>query len=78
LLCPKKLSHNWVRYLKNHGSLFEEDRLDYAVRYHTDLQDNRLESNHTDGLKLDEAEQAALVVFLETLTDPRFVDSEEE
>ncbi|MFM2169151.1 MAG: hypothetical protein RIS79_3522, partial [Verrucomicrobiota bacterium] len=53
LLCPKKLSHNWTRYRKNHGSLFESDRLDYVVRYHTDLQDNRLETNHTDGLTLE-------------------------
>jgi hypothetical protein len=53
LLCPKKLSHNWTRYLKNRGSIFESDRLDYVVRYHTDLQDNRLETNHTDGLSLE-------------------------
>lgn len=53
LLCPKKLSHNWVRYLRNRGSIFESDRLDYAVRYQTDLQDNRLETNHDDGLTLD-------------------------
>jgi len=69
LLCPKKLSHNWVRYLKNHGSLFEEDRLDYAVRYHTDLQDNRLESNHTDGLKLDgyfQSDKPKLIVIDES------------
>lgn len=31
-----------------------------------------------EGLKLDESEQAALVAFLETLTDPRFVDAEVE
>ncbi len=53
LLCPKKLSHNWTRYLKNRGSLFESDRLDYVVRYHTDLQNNRLETNHTDGLSIE-------------------------
>jgi hypothetical protein len=53
LLCPKKLSQNWTRYLKNRGSLFDSDRLDYVVRYHTDLQDNRLETNHTDGLSLE-------------------------
>lgn len=53
LLCPKKLSANWRRYLKNRGSIFDRDALDYAIRYHTDLQDNRLESNHDDGLKLD-------------------------
>ncbi|MEX1048036.1 MAG: SNF2-related protein [Akkermansiaceae bacterium] len=53
LLCPKKLSHNWTRYLKNCGSIFDSDRLDYVVRYHTDLQDMRLETNHSDGLTLD-------------------------
>lgn len=53
LLCPKKLSANWRRYLKRRGSIFDRDKLDYAIRYHTDLQDNRLETNHDDGLRLD-------------------------
>lgn len=43
VLCPKKLDHNWRRYLEKHNSRFEEDHFTYTVRYHTDLQDRRLE-----------------------------------
>lgn len=42
VLCPKKLSSNWSRYLKRRGSKFERDQFDFVVRYHTDLQDERL------------------------------------
>lgn len=51
LLCPKKLDLNWRRYLKGQRSRFEADRLDYTIRYHSDLQDQRLE-NKQDGLKI--------------------------
>jgi ERCC4-related helicase len=44
LLCPKKIEMNWRRYLEGHKSKFEVDRFKYTIRYHTDLQDNRLES----------------------------------
>jgi superfamily II DNA or RNA helicase len=53
LLCPKKLERNWRGYLKNHNSRFETDRLDFIIRYHTDLQDDRI-NRHQDGLKLGE------------------------
>ncbi len=53
LLCPKKLANNWRRYLKDNGSIFDEDKFDYTIRYHTDLQDDRIETNHTDGKRLD-------------------------
>ena len=43
LLCPKKLQHNWEQYLRKNGSLFERDEFDYDVRFHTDLQDDRLD-----------------------------------
>ena len=39
LLCPKKLSQNWTQYLKRNYSLFEEDKFDYVVRFHTDLRE---------------------------------------
>jgi superfamily II DNA or RNA helicase len=51
LLCPKRLDHNWRKFLKNHDSCFEKDELDYVIRYHTDLQDRRLET-HRDGIKM--------------------------
>ena len=53
LLCPKKLAKNWERYRKTMNSIFENDQLDYIIRYHTDLQDNRIETNHTGGLTLE-------------------------
>lgn len=37
LLCPKKLEQNWKQYIKKHNSIFEDDKLDFDVRFHTDL-----------------------------------------
>lgn len=51
LFCPKKLEANWRQYLEGHRSKFERDRLKYTIRYHTDLQDDRLES-YEDGYKI--------------------------
>lgn len=51
LLCPKKLEHNWEQYLRRHNSRFENDEFDYIIRFHTDLQDKRLEDSY-DGAKL--------------------------
>lgn len=48
LLCPKKLEHNWTQYLRRHQSRFESDEFDYIVRFHTDFQNNRLESRYDD------------------------------
>ena len=44
LLCPKKLQENWEQYLRRHESRFEKDEFDYIVRFHTDLQNDRLEA----------------------------------
>ena len=52
LLCPKKLQQNWTQYLKGAGSRFDKDRFDYQVRFHTDLQNERLQ-NSFDTYKLD-------------------------
>lgn len=43
LLCPKKLQNNWTRYRKHQNSKFEKDQLDYFVRFHTDLQLERMD-----------------------------------
>ena len=43
LLCPKKLQHNWSRYRKNQDSKFERDKLEYFIRFHTDLEYSRLD-----------------------------------
>ena len=40
VLCPKRLEDNWVRYTSwaaSRNNPFEKDRLNYAVRAHTDL-----------------------------------------
>lgn len=42
LLCPKKLEHNWRRYLKNQDSRFEKDQFDFFLRFHTDMHDDRV------------------------------------
>lgn len=43
LICPKKLEHNWRRYKKNQDSRFEKDQLDYFMRYHTDMHEERMD-----------------------------------
>lgn len=48
LLCPKKLEQNWTQYLKRHGSRFDKDEFDYIVRFHTDLQNGRLQNAYDD------------------------------
>lgn len=45
LLCPKKLEQNWSQYLKRQNSIFEEDKFDYVVKFHTDLREGGLDSN---------------------------------
>jgi len=42
VICPKKLQHNWSRYRKNHDSKFERDKLEYFIRFHTDLDEERM------------------------------------
>ncbi|HSV88864.1 MAG TPA: helicase-related protein [Bacteroidales bacterium] len=49
LLCPKKLSNNWQRYLKDRHSVFEADKFDFYIRFHTDLFENRM---NKDGMTL--------------------------
>ena len=43
LLCPKKLGYNWQRYLKHQDSRFEKDQFDFFLRYHTDMNEDRVE-----------------------------------
>lgn len=46
LIVPKKLHQNWQHYHKRQNSLFKDDEFDFVVRYHTDLQDDRIETKH--------------------------------
>jgi superfamily II DNA or RNA helicase len=52
LIVPKKLHQNWQHYHKRQNSLFKDDEFDFVLRYHTDLQDERIESKQ-DHLTLD-------------------------
>ncbi len=45
LLCPKKLEQNWKQYIKKHNSIFEDDKLDFDVRFHTDLRTDGFNNN---------------------------------
>ena len=48
LLCPKKLEQNWEQYRRRHNSRFEKDEFDYIVRFHTDMQNDRMEERYSD------------------------------
>lgn len=43
LLCPKKLENNWSRYRKYKDSRFEKDQFDFFIRFHTDMDNERME-----------------------------------
>ncbi len=43
VLCPKKLEQNWEKFLKNRYSIFEEDKFEYELRFHTDLREGGLD-----------------------------------
>jgi SNF2 family DNA or RNA helicase len=44
VLCPKRLERNWLSFKKDQGSIFEADKLEYFVRFHTDLNEKRLDT----------------------------------
>lgn len=66
LLCPKKLEHNWKRYRKNQDSKFEKDQLDFFVRYHTDLNEERLEKYDDRADKFFNNDKPKLIVIDES------------
>ncbi len=43
VLCPKKLRRNWEQYQRKQNSKFEKDEIEYAVRFHTDMAEGRLD-----------------------------------
>lgn len=45
LLCPKKLEQNWKQYIKKNNSIFEDDKLDFDVKFHTDLREGGFNDN---------------------------------
>ncbi|AZA54590.1 SNF2-related protein [Chryseobacterium sp. G0201] len=66
VLCPKKLEHNWRRYLKNQDARFEKDQFDYFIRYHTDLDSKRMEKYVDRGDKLFSNDKPKLLVIDES------------
>lgn len=66
LLCPKKLEHNWRRYMKYQDSRFEKDEFDYFLRFHTDLHDGRMEKYIDRADKIFTNDQPKLLVIDES------------
>lgn len=67
LLCPKKLEQNWTQYLYGADSRFDKDEFKYQVRFHSDLQNERLQ-NAYDTFKLDylQSREKMLIVIDES------------
>lgn len=63
LLCPKKLEQNWTMYRKGAGSRFDRDEFEYQVRFHTDLQNDRLQNSYDD-YKLDYLQKRAKLLIV--------------
>ncbi|MFY8186557.1 MAG: helicase-related protein [Flavobacterium sp.] len=55
LLCPKKLEQNWKQYTKKNSSIFEDDKLDFDVKFHTDLREGGFNDNFLQYLLNDKA-----------------------
>lgn len=57
VFCPKKLQHNWRKYLRKQNSRFEKDKLDFSLRFHTDLTEElmRKYEDREDRLFVDES-----------------------
>ena len=66
VLCPKKLQANWEQYLSHQGSRFERDEFDYEVRFHTDLQADRLDSYNRAPLSFLKTRAKMLIVIDES------------
>ena len=66
LLCPKKLEHNWNRYRRNQDSRFEKDQLDYFIRFHTDMCEDRVETYNDRGDKYFTNDKPKLIVIDES------------
>lgn len=66
LLCPKKLQHNWRAYQKNQNSRFEKDKLEYFMRFHTDLTPELMEKYTDRADKLFSSDRPKLFVIDES------------
>ena len=66
LLCPKKLSNNWEQYKAGHQSRFEKDEIEFYIRYHTDLQEERFDRYTDKKLRYFQTRQKLLIVIDES------------
>ena len=66
VFCPKKLQQNWEQYRQFAGSRFEDDRFNYIVDFHTDLQDGRLKNKTHGSLSLLQSAKKLLIVIDES------------
>ncbi len=66
LICPKKLQHNWHRYVKHQNSKFEKDQFDFFIRFHTDLQFERMNKYNDRSDKLFLNDKPKLIVIDES------------
>ncbi|PIO48864.1 MAG: hypothetical protein CMR00_01880 [[Chlorobium] sp. 445] len=66
LLCPKKLSSNWEQYKIGQQSRFEQDELDFYIRYHTDLQEDRFDRYADKTLRYFQTRPKLLIVIDES------------
>ncbi|MDI6792013.1 MAG: SNF2-related protein [bacterium] len=66
LICPKKLQYNWNRYKKHQESRFEKDQFDYFIRFHTDMQLERMEKYTDRADKLFTDDKPKLIVIDES------------
>ncbi len=66
LLCPKKLEFNWKRYRKHQDSKFEKDQLDFFVRFHTDMMEERMEKYDDRADKFFSNDKPKLIVIDES------------
>jgi ERCC4-related helicase len=66
LLCPKKLSNNWQQYKVGQQSRFEKDEIDFYIRYHTDLQEERFDRYNDKSLRYFKTRPKLLIVIDES------------
>ena len=66
VLCPKKLEQNWMQYRYLNGGKFEQDALHFVVKFHTDLQDDRLDRGNEKMTALLRTHRKVLIVIDES------------
>ena len=73
LICPKKLQYNWHRYLKHQNSKFEKDQFDYFIRFHTDMNIERMEkyTDRADKLFIDDKPKLFVIDESHTLRNSK-------